>query len=70
MQRLADYLQYLQADDLLAATEEAKVRARNLLEDQGVTVLALMLADFMADALWQGLRPSRELVSPMTPASA
>jgi hypothetical protein len=70
MQRLADYLQYLQADDLLAATEEAKVRARNLLEDQGVTVLALMLADFMADALWQGLRSPRELVSPMTPVPA
>lgn len=69
MQRLADYLQYLQADELLAATEEAKLQARSLLEDQGVTVLALMLADFMADALWQGLRPSHESVSPVTPAA-
>lgn len=70
MQRLADYLPYLQADDLFTATEEAKVQARHLLEDQGVTMLALLLADFMADTLWQGLRPPHEVVSPLTPVSA
>lgn len=54
MKRLADYLEYMQTDDVLAATERAKVQARVLLEDQGVAVLALLLADFLADTIRQG----------------
>ena len=41
--QLADYLQTMQTDDVLAATDKAKVQARTLLEDQGITVLALRL---------------------------
>lgn len=52
--QLADYLTSMQTDDVLAATDEAKVQARTLLEDQGITILALMLADFLADTIWQG----------------
>ena len=33
--RLADYVQAMQTDDVLAATDKAKVQARTLLEDQG-----------------------------------
>lgn len=51
--QLADYLQYMQTDDILAATERAKVQARILLEDQGVAALALLLADVLADAIHQ-----------------
>ena len=35
-QRLADYLPYMQTEDLLATTERAKVRARSQLDDQGI----------------------------------
>jgi len=52
--RLADYLPYMQTEDVLAATERAKVRARSQLEDQGIAVLGLLLADFLADTIWQG----------------
>ncbi|MBX7235151.1 MAG: hypothetical protein K1X65_12235 [Caldilineales bacterium] len=54
MKQLADYLPLMQTDDVLAATEKAKVHARTLLEDQGVTMLALLLADVLTDTLWHG----------------
>ncbi len=54
MKRLADYLQYMQTKDVLAATQEAKVEARALLEDQGVAVLALLLADLLTEVMQQG----------------
>jgi len=54
MKQLADYVQAMQTDDVLAATDKAKVQARALLEDQGITILALLLADFLADTLWKG----------------
>lgn len=54
MKRLADYLQYMQTEDVLSSTERAKVQARALLEDQGIAVLALLLADLMADVIRQG----------------
>lgn len=52
--QLTDYLHDMQTDDVLMATDKAKVQARTLLEDQGITVLALLLADFLADTIWQG----------------
>ena len=55
MNQLADYLQYMQTDDVLAATEKAKVQARIALEDQGITMLALLLADFLGETLWHGV---------------
>lgn len=54
MRQLADYLQYMQTEDVLAETEKAKVQARALLEDQGVAVLALLLANVLADTIKQG----------------
>ena len=54
MKQLADYVQAMQTDDVLAATDKAKVQARALLEDQGITILALLLADFLADTIWKG----------------
>ena len=43
MKQLADYVQTMQTDDVLAATDKAKVQARTLLEDQGITILARQL---------------------------
>jgi len=54
MKQLSDYLPYMQTEDVLAATGEAKVQARALLEDQGVAMLALLLADVLADVIQQG----------------
>lgn len=52
--QLADYLPAMQTDDVLAATDKAKAQARTLLEDQGITILALLLADFLTDTIGQG----------------
>lgn len=52
--KLADYLNAMYAQDVLLATEEAKMHSRLLLEDQGITLMALLFADFLADQLDQG----------------
>lgn len=44
--KLIDYLDVMQAQDVLKATEEAKVQSRLLLEDQTIT---LLFADFVAE---------------------
>ena len=62
MKRLADYLQTMQAEDVLEATEKAKVQARALLEDQGIAMLALLLADFLADTIQQGTPKAHDAV--------
>lgn len=67
VKNLSDYLPYMQNNDVLAATEQAKIKARALLEDQGITVLALMLADFLADTIGQGALSGREAITPKTP---
>jgi len=54
MQTLADYLQYMQTDDILAATEKAKEKSRILLEDQGIAVIALIFSDLLVDLVRQG----------------
>ncbi|MEZ4730635.1 MAG: hypothetical protein R3E79_26210 [Caldilineaceae bacterium] len=47
--KLTDYLDVMSAKDVLKATEEAKVQSRLLLEDQVITLLALLFADFVAE---------------------
>jgi hypothetical protein len=47
--KLTDYLDMMRAKDVLKATEEAKVHSRLLLEDQAITLLALLFADFVAE---------------------
>lgn len=44
--KLSDYLDVMQAQDVLKATEEAKVQSHLLLEDQTIT---LLFADFVAE---------------------
>jgi len=67
MKRLRDYLQYMQTEDVLAATEEAKVQARTLLEDQGIAMLALLLADLLVDVIQQGAGESTSPTPTRTP---
>lgn len=43
--KLTDYLDLMRAKDVLKATEEAKVQSRLLLEEQSITLLALLFAD-------------------------
>jgi len=52
--KLTDYLDMMRAKDVLKATEEAKVQSRLLLEDQAITLLALLFADFVAEQIDQG----------------
>lgn len=51
MNQLADYLPYMQTDDVVAATERAKSEARIRLEDQGIAALALFLADLLSETI-------------------
>lgn len=67
MKRLADYLQHMQTEDVLVATERAKAEARTLLEDQGVAMLALLLADLLVDVIQQG---ATETASPTPPRTS
>lgn len=47
--KLTDHLDVMSAKDVLKATEEAKVQSRLLLEDQAITLFALLFADFVAE---------------------
>ncbi len=53
MNQLSDYLPEMQTTNVLASTEKAKMQARTLLEDQGIAVMALLLADFMSETIRQ-----------------
>ncbi len=48
---LEDYLPKLMADDIVAATQTARVKAAGLLNDQGVAAMALLLSNLIADTL-------------------
>jgi len=68
MKQLADYLQYMETEDVLAATQQAKTQARTLLEDQGIAMLALLLADVLAAVIRQGTPPQTAETAPAGPS--
>lgn len=70
MKTLNDYLQYMQTDDILAATEKAKQKSRTLLEDQGIAVIALMFSDLLVDLIQQGTADSTSLRRVQVPEKA
>jgi hypothetical protein len=43
--KLTDYLDMMRAKDIVKATEEAKIQSLLLLEEQSITLLALLFAD-------------------------
>lgn len=48
---LEDYLPKLMADDIVAATQTARTKAAGLLNDQGISAIALLLSNLLADTL-------------------
>ncbi|GEM_PF-5522480 len=48
---LGDYLPKLMADDIVAVTQTARTKAAGLLNDQGISALALLLSELIADTL-------------------
>jgi len=51
---LADYLQYLQTDNLLADAHAAKEKSHALFEDQGLATITLAVADALVGLLAEG----------------
>lgn len=48
---LRDYLPKLMTDDIVAVTQTARTKAAGLLNDQGISAMALLLSDLIADTL-------------------
>ena len=45
MKTLDDYIKELKTEDLIEAAHKAKVQSHALLEDQGISTLALMISE-------------------------
>jgi hypothetical protein len=56
-----DYLKHLKPGDLLQAVHQARHKATERLYDQGVTALALVLSEMLADVLQRPEQLSKEL---------
>jgi hypothetical protein len=50
---LEAYLPYLQTDNLIAASHQAKEKSHATIEDQGFSAIALFLTDFLANTIKQ-----------------
>ena len=48
---LKDYLPKLMTDDIVGATQTARTKAAGLLNDQGISAIALLLSNLLADTL-------------------
>jgi len=48
---LGDYLDNLQTNDIVAATQEARRKSMRILEDQGITAIAILVSNVIADAI-------------------
>lgn len=48
---LKDYLDHLQTDDIVAATQQARHQSMRVLQDQGITAMAIMVSNVIAEAL-------------------
>ena len=49
MKTLDDYIKELKTEDLIEAAHKAKVQSHALLEDQGISTLALMISELIVD---------------------
>jgi hypothetical protein len=49
MKTLDDYIKELKTGDLIEAAHTAKVKSHALLEDQGISTLALMISELIVD---------------------
>ncbi|MEW6618972.1 MAG: hypothetical protein AB1422_06440 [bacterium] len=48
---LTDYLDYLQTDNIIEATQQARKKSMHLLQDQGIAVMALLISNFITEAI-------------------
>jgi hypothetical protein len=51
MKTIDEYAKDLRTDDFLEAAHQAKEKSRELFDDQGITSLALVLSDTLADMI-------------------
>jgi hypothetical protein len=60
-QGLEAYLPYLQTENLIAASHQAKEHSRATIEDQGFSAIALFLTDFLANAVGHQSQTSTQI---------
>lgn len=48
---LSDYLPKLMTDDIVSATQTARTKAAGILNDQGISAMALLLSNLIAETL-------------------
>jgi TPP-dependent trihydroxycyclohexane-1,2-dione (THcHDO) dehydratase len=48
---LKDYLDHLQTDDIVTATQAARRRSMRILEDQGIATIAILISNVIAEAI-------------------
>jgi len=48
---LKDFLDHLQTDDIVTATQQARRKSMSILQDQGIAVIAILIANVIAEAL-------------------
>ncbi|PKO24036.1 MAG: hypothetical protein CVU38_01095 [Chloroflexi bacterium HGW-Chloroflexi-1] len=49
--QLTDYLGHLQTDDIVAATQEARRKSMRVLQDQGISAIAILISNVIAEAI-------------------
>ena len=49
--KLTDYLDHLQTEDIVAATQEARRKSMRVLQDQGITAIAILISNVIAEAI-------------------
>ena len=50
-EELNKYLKHLKSEDILGATEKAKHKSMELLEEQGITAIALYMSNLLAKSV-------------------
>ena len=49
--KLEDYLSHLLTDDILAATQEARRKSTRVLQDQGISAIAILISNVIAEVI-------------------
>lgn len=50
-EQLADYLGLLQTNDIVGATQAARRKSMRMLEDQGISAIAILISNVIAEAI-------------------
>jgi hypothetical protein len=49
--QLTDYLEHLLTDDIVTATQEARRKSMRVLQDQGISAMAILISNVIAEAI-------------------